>query len=337
MIAVTRSQRLAVALLGLGLASSAACRRDTPRNDAEQTRHASSAVPSSAPPKGPSAAITLLEWKESAYGTTLFVEGSTVLVLTPTAVIRVTEGAPPQKMTVPLGVGPALMGDSIVYWHDGAARAVSKHGSEPRVLGRIKQPPQRFVASDDRLAWIQRDDDGTFSVQAFDGKTARVIHQAQDHVATATMVGDRVFFVASHADGSWRIGSVSTSSKATVFSPAHRGRTPSMLVPARDGIYFYDGPTRSVRRSSLERETVYAENVICSPLAVSDRVVCGHVEGVFEIPGIGKPPRVLSPEKGGPIAAIAADDKRAVWVADTGENQLAVRAVALPPLQQLTP
>ena len=111
--------------------------------------------------RAPAAPVTLLEWKESAYGTALLVEGASVLVLTPTAAIRVTEGAPPQKSTVPLGAEPALMGDSIVYWHEGAARAVSKDGSEPYALGPIEKPPQRFFASEQRLSWLERGDDGT--------------------------------------------------------------------------------------------------------------------------------------------------------------------------------
>jgi hypothetical protein len=170
-------------------------------------------------------------------------------------------------------------------------------------------------------------------LQTFAGKTPRVLYRTQDHIAAAAMLEDRMFFVERQADGSWRIGRVSTGEAGSAFSYVHRGRAPSMLVPAPDGIYFYDGPTRSVRRSSLDlkEETVFAENVICSPLAVSDRVVCGHVEGVFEIPGKGKAPRVLSPETVGPIAAIAADETRAVWVVDTAENQLAVRSLPLPP------
>ena len=55
-----------------------------------------------------------------------------------------------------------------------------------------------------------------------------------------------------------------------------------------------------------------------------------HVEGVFEIPGKGRGPRVLSAEKGGPIAAIAADETRVVWIVDTAENQFAVRSATLP-------
>ena len=321
---------MALVLMGLWTLS-AGCRRDAASNERKSTTGEGSAG-ASLPRKGTGDPITLLEWKESAYGTTLFIEGSTALVLTQTAAIRVTEGTPPQKMAVPFGVGPALMGDSIVYFHDGAARAVAKSGSEPRKLGLIEHPPQRFVASEKRLAWLDHGEDGTFSLQKIDGKTPRVFYRTKDQVATATMLGDWVFVVERQADGSWRIAGVSTSKQESVFSRAHQGRPPSMLVPAPDGIYFYDGPTRSVRLASpdLQQETVFAENVICSPFAVSDRVVCAHVEGVFEIPGKGRAPRVLAREKAGPIAAIAADEKRAVWLVDTAKDQFAVRSVALP-------
>lgn len=332
-------------LLGTSLGLTTGCRCDSPRQDGETAESVAAskgatATDGTAPdrsepaPLPPQEAATLLEWQEAAYGTTLFVEETTVLLLTQTAVIRITEGAPAQKMSVPLGPGPALMGDSIVYWHDGAVRAVSKAGSEPRTLGPLPRQPQRFLATDHDFAWLERGPDGAFTLSTFRDKTPHVLYRTEEAIVSATMLADWVFFVERRADQSWRVGGASMSGKATAFSEPHSGRPPSMLASAEDGIYFYDGPTRSVRRLSpdLERETVLAKNVICSPLAVSDRVVCAHVGGIFEIPGEGIPPRTLSVAPKGPTATIAADRQRVVWVTDAGENQLAVRSLALPEL-----
>lgn len=338
------SGRFGPLALGIALACSAGCREDAPSSEHDRAAGARSAAPSSAasirsskPPPVSRTASTLLEWPESAYGTQILIEGSSVLVLTPTAAIRVTEGTPPRSTRVPFGANAAPMTDSIAYWREGALRAVPKDGGEPRTLGSLARPPQRLFASENRLAWLDQAEDGTYSLQTLAGKTPRLLHRTRDHVAAATLLGDRLLFVERGADGSWRLGAVSTGPNGApaVFSRSHRGRTPSMLVAAPDGVYLYDGPTRSVRRWSagLERETVIAENVICSPLAVAvpERVVCGHAEGVFEIPGKGKPPRVLAPENAGPIAAVAADERRAVWLVDSGENRFALRALALPP------
>lgn len=282
---------------------------------------------STAPP------TTLLEWQESAYGTTLFLDGSVVVLLTQTALIHIPEDAPARSTPLPLGSGPALMGDSIVYWHDGAVRAVPKGGGEPRTLGPLERQPQRFVATRHGFAWLEGPPGRPAAWSTFRDRTPRVLHRTSHPVASATMLDDWVFFVEVVGGGAWRMGGVSLSGKATAFSATRTGRPPSMLAATHDGIHFYDGPTRSVRRLSpdLEQETVLAEGVICSPLAVSDRVVCAHVGGVYEIPGAGVPPRTLVTQPRGATATIAADARRVVWVADTGEGRLAVRSRPLPP------
>lgn len=279
---------------------------------------------------------TLLEWKESAYGTTLYVRPSEVLLLTQTAALRLAGGRAPQRMSVSFGPGPALVGDTILYWHDGAVRGVDRHGSEPRRLGALERAPQRFLAAGDRFAWLDRDSNGTSSLRAFHGEKLRILYQTNRLIAAATTLEDWVFFVERAAGPSWKLGRVGLDGKPPAFSKEHPGRTPSMLASAEDGIYLYDGPNRSVLRLSpdLQEQRVVARTVICSPLAVSDRLVCAQVGGVFDVPVEGGPPRPLAPEPAGPIATIAADTERVVWVADAGERQLVVRSVPLPPLDE---
>lgn len=348
MIFQTQTGLLQCILLCSGMGLCAGCRCDS--LPTERTQQSTAAAPTDAaatdprlndPTANPETAAsmpglakTLLDWKESAYGTTLLLDGPAVLLLTQTAIIHIPEGAPAQKMSVPLGPGPALMGDSIIYWHDGAVRAVSKQGSEPRTLGRLDRQPQRFIATQHGFVWLEGSPGGPFSLATFRGKTPQVLYRTEQPIVAATMLADWVFFVEVVAGTTWRIGGVSMAGKTAAFSDTHTGRPPSMLASAEDGIYFYDGPTRSVRRLSpdLEQEAVLTKDVICSPLSVSTRVACARVGGIFEIPGTGGAPRVLVSESKGATAAIAVDEQRLVWVVDTAENQLAVRSLVLPPL-----
>jgi hypothetical protein len=86
-----------------------------------------------------------------------------------------------------------------------------------------------------------------------------------------------------------------------------------MLAAGPDGVYFYDGPKQGVRKLSfdLEREDAVSTHVVCSPLAVSTRVVCAQVGGLFELPTSGGTPRFLAAERAGPITATATTDHRA--------------------------
>lgn len=331
------------ALVVAALWPAAGCRCEEPPPTRDDTPPAASAARPATNATGATAGAslpevtTLLAWKESAFLATLRVEEGAVLVLTPTTLIRLQDGAPPETKELPIGAHPALTRDAIVYWHDGAVRSASPRDGSTRRVIELPRAPQRFVASESRWAWVEVGPEQTFTIKTLEGDTPRTVYQTQEHLGATAMREDQVYFVERARDGSWRVGAVALTkgrnggaAPASYTSP-RRGRTPSMLAPAPDGIYYYDGPARSVRRLSpdLEQETLFAEGVICSPLAaVTERVVCGHVEGVFEIPGKGRPPRVLAREAAA-IAAIAADRERVVWVADTGADQLAVRAVRL--------
>src|SRR5690606_17217715 len=88
---VDNSRNFALVLTGAGLILSAACRSEAPPSDEKPIARANSAAASSgaakvraqakAPRSAPEKPKTLLRWQESAYGVSVFVEGSTVLVL----------------------------------------------------------------------------------------------------------------------------------------------------------------------------------------------------------------------------------------------------------------
>jgi len=105
-----------------------------------------------------------------------------------------------------------------------------------------------------------------------------------------------------------------------------------MLAVSQDGVYFYDGLQRGVRKLTfdLQRESSVFGGAVCSPLAVFDRILCAQVGGLFDIPHSGTAPRFLASERAGPITALAVTASRAYWVADNGADQLLVRAITLP-------
>ena len=69
--------------------------------------------------------------------------------------------------------------------------------------------------------------------------------------------------------------------------------------------------------------------VVCSPLAVSDRVLCAQVGGLFEVPLSGAAPLFLASERAGPITALAVARSRIFWLAEKGADRLVLQSVAL--------
>jgi hypothetical protein len=174
------------------------------------------------------------------------------------------------------------------------------------------------------------DRDTRTSLQTLSAGGVRVVYDSDESISAAVMSRAVVYWVIRSRDGSWKIGRVGLDGEHQV-TPAHHGRPPAMLALSPDGVYFYDGPARGVRKLTfdLQREDAVSTNVVCSPLVVSSSVVCAHVGGLFELPALGAAPRFLAAESAGPITATAATDGRAFWVAENGNERLVVRSVAL--------
>ncbi len=300
------------------------------------SNRATATAPEEAPP--PTRPETLLTLGASAYGASVALDEEAAYLFTADAAHRLVAGQAPQRMPLDLGLGPVLTRTSIVFWSKGSIFAAPKRGGPARVLGVVPHQPQYLVTSGDRFAWLDRGDDGRFTIQTLDGKRARVVHAPASSVATVTMLHDWVFFVEQVAPSSWRLGGVSLDGGAPAFTAARSGRTPAMLAAASD-LFFYDGPTRTVRRLSpdLQEEVTLARDFICSPIAVSDRVLCARVEGLFELRKDEPRPRALIERLRGSVTSLAAAPDRVVWVADAGQGQLAVEQLPLAPLRPAAP
>lgn len=277
---------------------------------------------------------TRLEQQTSAYHARIFADEEGVVLVTQTgfAVFSGAEGA--EEHSVPLGPVAVRQGRTIVFWRSGWLRQIALSGETERPLTALPLAPQYLLASESRVAWIEVDRDAGASLQTMSGSEARSVYAPEGRVCAAILRGAVVYWILQSRDGSWRIGSISLDGQHQRFTPAHPGRPPAMLALGPDGVYFYDGPERGIRKLSfeLDREDVVAANVICSPLAVSDRAICAQVGGLFDVPPGGHGPRFLASERQGPVTALAATEDRLFWVAESGNERLVVRSALLPGL-----
>lgn len=296
---------------------------------------ASAAVEARAP--SPSAApepavppTTLLTLGVSAYSATLAIDDEAVYVLTAQAAFRVVPGMPPEQWTVNLGHAPLLAEERIVYWADGAIRQLPKRGGASKVVVEVSHLPQRIAASPSGVAWLDQAEDGHFSLMTSEGSGSRLLYAPPGYVAAIAMHEDRVFFVERETPERWRLGSVTLAGGAPHYTAFHRGRTPAMLAVASE-IFYYDGPTLTVRRLGfeLDREEVVARDTICSPLAVANSVYCAQQGGLLEVSFAGTVTRRIP--RGGMVTAIAVGRSRLAWLVDAGENKLALEMLPLAP------
>lgn len=276
--------------------------------------------------------LTLHEQKTSAYHARLFAEDESVVLVTVAGFTSLRAGRAPEEHAIALGPVTARQGDALVFWSSGSLREVSLSGGAVREVVALARPPRYLLASEGRLAWVDGDRDRRASLQTLAGGQVQLVHVSEQSVSSPVLHAATLYWVGESRDGSWSIERVDLDGKHQRSSAAHRGRLPAMLAVGHDGIYFYDGPQRGVRRLTfdLERETTVLADVVCSPLAVRDRVLCAQVGGLFEIPRSGSAPRFLASERAGPVTAVAATPARAYWVAESGAEQLSVRSVVFP-------
>lgn len=276
---------------------------------------------------------TLDEQAASAYHARLFADEDSVVLVTQAGFTTFIAGKSPARRAVSLGPVVARQGDALVFWRSGWLRAVSLSGDDERELAALPAPPQYLLASEARLAWLHTTRATGASLQTLSEGHLRVVYESDDSISAAASSGSVVYWVAERRDGSWHIGRVGLDGQHA-STGVRQGRPPAMLALGQDGVYFYDGPDRGVRKLSfdLKQETAVLAKVICSPLAVSSHVVCAHVGGLFDIPPRGRAPRFLASERAGPVTAVVATNDRVFWVAESGDARLVVRTATFPEL-----
>jgi hypothetical protein len=275
---------------------------------------------------------TVLRQETSAYHARLFADEEGVVLVTQTGFAFFRNGEEPEVHSIPLDPVAVVQAGSVVFWRSGWLRQVSLAGGSDRPLAALTHAPQYLLASAHGLAWINLDRKTGASLQTLSGGDAQVVYESADQVCGAVLRDAVVYWILQSRDGSWRIGGIGLDGQHRLLTPAYQGRPPAMLALGPDGGSFYAGPERGVRRLTfeLDREDAVAANVICSPLVVSNRVICAQVGGLFDVPPGGTAPRFLASEHDGPITALAATDDRVFWVAESGNDRLVVRSALLP-------
>ena len=269
----------------------------------------------------------LIQLEVSAYAATLAADADAIYVLTEHAAYSLAPGQPPARWNIELGTMPALASRGFAFWLDGELRLAPKQGGKSEVLARVPKPPQRLCALGDHVAWL--DASAAASVlRVLNGSEPRIVYQSEAPLEALTLVDDQAYFV-EHRASQWRLGAVPLAGGAARFSALHPSRTPASLAGAGE-LFYYDGPSSSIRRvtTDLTRETTVANDVICSPLAVTDRVYCAQLGLLFEVPTRGGAPRPLAPKRAGTIAGLVATPTRVAWLLDTGENRADVEVLS---------
>ena len=248
-----------------------------------------------------------------------------VYLMTSNAAYRLVTGEPAHGIRLELGIGAVLTKSEFVFWSNGAIWSAPKQGGVTRELGKFAHQPQYFVSSGDALAWVDQTDDGLYSIQTLNGRQPRVLTTSTGEIRALDMIGDAVYFVQRPADDSWRIGVVRIDRSAAEYGPTHNGGAPSQLVGS-DGLYYYDLDKSRIALLSLDlrREEVQLEDLVCSPMHVSNRIYCGCVEGLFDVTKGTHQPGMLAHDRPGTITSVSSNDNAVAWVVDLGPNQLAV-------------
>lgn len=277
-------------------------------------------------------ARTLHRQGASAYHARLFAQGERVVLVTADGFTTFDADGSAQEHPRALGPVAAVHGDALVFWRSGSLREVSLSGQDERRLLDMPEPPRYLLASGDRIAWIHSGGATGTSLGTLAGGQVRVVYQAAFGVSAPVLHAGSVYWVALRDDASWNVGRVDLDGGHEAWSEAHQGRPPAMLAVGHDGVYFYAGLQRGVRRLTfgLDREASVASGVVCSPLTVSRQVVCAQVGGLFAVSSSNPAPRFVAPERSGPITALAVTNESVVWVAENGDDRLVVRSVALP-------
>jgi hypothetical protein len=272
---------------------------------------------------------TLLEQKGSAYHARLFADEDGVVLTTPSGFTLFRADAEVEEHALSLGPIALRHGAKVIFWRAGKLRDVSIDGGDERELVSVPRVPQYLLAAAGQLAWISTDRAGAVLETLSNGQ-ARVVYESAHPVSAPSMRGGDVYWVETNQNGSWNVGRIGLNGEHRKSAESHQGRLPAMLVVGDDGVYFYDGPRRGVRKLAFdfERETPVVTGAVCSPLVVSSRVVCAQVGGLFEVLPTGAA-RFLASERAGPITGLAATAERVYWVAESGEDRLVVRAVDL--------
>ncbi|MEI9937570.1 MAG: hypothetical protein WDO69_10155 [Pseudomonadota bacterium] len=335
-----RPSRVALVILTVAL-SLAACNRVEEPVSERRPASSSPGAPLAASPAPATAQLPalaqLLTLPTSAYQASLFADDEAIELLTNSAAYRLLPGKEPLQRALDLGFAATVTRGSYVYWSAGAIWSASRRvpSSATKKLADLDEQPQRFVAdlAGDAFAWLAHSADDRYAIDTLASRSVKRLYTSPGSIDALTMIGDVVYFVERPDGTGWRIARVKLSGGDATFTARKTGRWPAMLRGNRDHLVFYDGNQRDVLTLSpdLQQERTLAKDFICSPLALAADVYCSTMEGIFELPIVGKPQRVAAASRN-LITNLAASAERLAFISDVGgqgQDQLAVNVVLL--------
>jgi hypothetical protein len=269
---------------------------------------------------------TLLSLDRPAYHAVVHLDGEVVYLLTDDAIFLLVPGQPPRGRKFDLGIVSAATRSAFIYWSKGALWSVPKSGGDPTRLGTVSRQPQYILAAGERISWIDRDEGGIYGIHTLAGGKSKQFYSTQNMVTAATMTANRIVFTEREKEGGFRISSVSLDGGPATISPPRQGRPPSMLAAFDNQIAYYDGNVYEVRllAADLSNERVVGGDLICSPLALADRVYCSQVQGLFALSLLDHSITLLQPSEQSIVTAITADPRQVAYVLDV-KGKLEVR------------
>lgn len=307
------------------------CSNPREKPESRLPRDPSAGATSASRPSEPLASTVLLRNSTSAYHSRLFPVGDELFVTTPAELFRVTPNGTVHRRKAALGSLVALSEDSVIFWRDGALRALPLADAPERSLVSLDREPRILLARGARLAFVFEEYGARTAVETLTAGARRRLLSTEGEVLAAALHEDVVYLLERTKNG-WRLVRVPLDGGHVAFGEERGTRPPPMLATGPEGVFFYDGLGRGVRRIDFDlgREESISESAICAPMAVTSRILCAQVGGLVEVSRTRRVPRPISRELGGPIADLALGDKRAFWIADDGPEKMTVRAVALP-------
>lgn len=284
-------------------------------------------------PKEEPRARPLMDLPASAYAAQLFPRDGGVLLVTPSLLVEIGEDGATEKHEVDLGRLQVLLGRRIAFVRGMKLWTISPEDLKEERRISLTYPPRALVPAGPRLAWTTRNESGQHLLQTESAGAVVTFFESAGELSSPVFHDEAIYFLERMTD-EWRVGIAPLDGSQARFSTPQRSRIPPRLVAGLDGLYYYDGPERGVLRLTfdLEHDESHAPGLICSPMVVTDRVICAQVGGLVEVTHEGAEPRSLGAELDGPITTLAATKSRAYWVADRGRNRMSVRAVLLPDL-----
>lgn len=281
--------------------------------DPPKPRVVPSASSSNAAPRAPE---PLLFLPTSAFRARIFMDETAIYVLTSGAAHRIVVGKGTETFPLDLGHAAAMTTHGFLYWSNGALWEVAKHGGEPRRAGEVPQSPKSLVASGDHFAWLQGAPDGTSRLFTIHEGEPRQLYVSKESIEALTLLGNTIYFVQRSTSKSWKIGAQRLSGGAPWFSKPNSGRAPAFLTAFGDRVFYQLSPGRKVVAidTSLRRETILAENLVCSPMAVRERIVCAQLGGIVELSADAHAPEPLVKNERQVITDIALGSDTVVWL-----------------------